>query len=164
MSGQWRPGMNHPTRYPEHMARKKHFIIAAGAVLGVALIASQLGGDEPSAAPVVSAPDTSAAPVATTECVDVPTVVADNLAQAADATKASKAGAVKSPASESWLIAVGLTDGPAAGEVAVFETVSITEAGASRAVNGMAKEFTGLSESSYTVADDVVDEAIACMK
>ena len=142
------------------MARKQ-VLIAIGAVIGVALIASQLGGDdEPTAAAPIAA--TSSAPAAA--CIDVPQAVADNLAQAADATAAGSMGAIKAPDSDTWLVAVELIDGPASGETAVFETADITAAGSSRAVNGMAKEFTGLPQSSYTVADDAVDEAIACMK
>lgn len=105
-----------------------------------------------------SAPATPAS-----QCETVAQVVADNLAQAAESSKAGRVGAVKGPVSETWIVAVELVDGPAAGEVAIFETASIAEVAQTRAVNGMAQEFTGLPESAYTVADDATDEAVDCM-
>lgn len=140
--------------------------IALFALVPLALVGCS--GAETEAAPVAVPAITkhvaaSSTPATAAQCETVAQAVADNLAQAAEASKAGKVGAVKGPVSETWLVAVELVDGPAAGEVAVFETASIVEVAQTRAVNGMAQEFTDLPESAYTVADDATDEAIACM-
>ena len=145
------------------MARK-HIIVIGAVAAGLALIGSLAGGGDdkpaPAAAPKPSATQSAATP--TTECVAVADAVAQSLAGAAD-TSAALFGGIKAHDSETWLVAVEFADGPAAGEVAVFEVASITEAGQTRAVDGFAKTFTGFPESSYA-GDPAIADAKACIQ
>lgn len=159
--------MDLPGRYAEHMARK-HLIVIGAVAAGLALIGSLASGGDDEAAPVKTmAPSTSAPapapePEPVSECVTIAPVVAQGLAEAAD-TSASRFGGIKAHDSETWLVAVEFADGPAAGEVAVFEVASITEAGQARAVDGFAKTFTNFPESSYA-GDPAIADAKACIQ
>ena len=165
-SGRGEHGMTHRHRYAEHMARK-HIIVIGAVAAGLALIGSLAGGadDEPTTAPApkptTAAPTPTAEAEPTTECVDVAEVVAHGLAEAAESST-TRWGGIKAYDSETWLVAVELADGPAAGNVAVFEVASIAEVGQTRAVDGFAKTFTGFPESSYA-GDPVIADAKDCL-
>lgn len=162
-SGRGEPQVDLPGRYAERMARK-HLIVIGAVAAGLALIGSLASGGDDEAAPVKTmAPSTSApAPEPVSECVTIAPVVAQGLAEAAD-TSASRFGGIKAHDSETWLVAVEFADSPAAGEVAVFEVASITEAGQTRAVDGFAKTFTNFPESSYA-GDPAIADAKACIQ
>lgn len=140
-------------------------------VLGA--IGQTLGGDdEPAAAPAstqaASTPATEPSPEPSepaVECLPVAELVAANLAQTIsdDATPA-RVGAVKSPSSDSYLVAVEISGGPADGLTAIFETLDIDAPGLTRGVDGVAHEFTNLPESAFSVADDASDQAKGCLK
>ena len=144
------------------MARK-HVIVIGAVAAGLALIGSLVGGGDDKPATVAAPkPTTPASSAPATECVTVADTVADALAAAADTT-ATRHGGIKAPDSDTWLVAVEFGTGPAAGDIAVFEVASITEAGQTRAVDGFAKTFTGFPESSYA-GDPSMADAKACIQ
>lgn len=149
------------------------WFITVVALLVLGGIGSTLGGDdEPATAPASTPAATSAAPepepsetAPAIECLPVAELVAADLAQAIsdDATPA-RVGAVASPSSESYLVAIEISGGPADGLTAIFETLDIDAPGQTRGVDGVAHEFTNLPESAFSVADDASDQAKGCLR
>lgn len=157
-----------PTKKP--FWRRWWFIaLVAVVVLGALL---NLGDGDDEAAPSTStAPTSSAAAPETsepaesepvTECLGVSELVAQNIAETIDDdAKAAASGAVKT--GDSYLVAVTLS-GPEAvdGLTPVFEALSLDEVTSMRAVDGVAREFTQFPESAFSVADQEVEDALAC--
>lgn len=159
-----------PARKPFY-TRWWFIILAVLLVLGA--IGSALGGDdEPAAAPATTqavstpAPEPSPEPSEpAVECLPVAELVAANLAQAiSDDAAPARVGAVKSPSSDSYLVAIEISGGPADGLTAIFETLDIDAPGLTKGVDGIAHEFTNLPESAFSVADDASDLAKGCLK
>ena len=159
-----------PARKPFYT---RWWFIALAIVVVLGAIGQALGGgDEPAAAPATAtssaaAPEPSTEPSETTpavECLPVAELVAANLAQAIsdDATPA-RVGAVKSPVSDSYLVAIEISGGPADGLVAIFETLNVEAPGLTRGVDGVTHEFTSLPESAFSVVDDASDLAKGCL-
>ena len=159
-----------PARKPFYT---RWWFIALAVVVMLGAIGQALGGDEPAAAPATTQAATSQAPEPSpepsetepaVECLPVAELVAGNLAAAIsdDATPA-RVGAVKSPSSDSYLVAIEISGGPADGLTAIFETLDIDAPGLTKGVDGVAHEFTNLPESAFSVADDASDQAKSCL-
>lgn len=159
-----------PARKPFYT---RWWFIALAIVVVLGAIGQALGGDEPAAAPATTQAATSTAPEPSTEpsettpaveCLPVAELVAGNLAQAiSDNATPARVGAVKSPSSDSYIVAVEISGGPADGLVPIFETLNIEAPGLTRGVDGVAHEFTNLPESAFSVADDASDAAKGCL-
>lgn len=159
-----------PARKPFYT---RWWFIALAVVVVLGALGQALGDDEPVAAPATTpaatsqAPEPSPEPSETTpavECLPVAELVAANLAQAiSDDATATRVGAVKSPSSDSYLVAIEISGGPADGLTAIFETLNIEAPGLTRGVDGVAHQFTNLPESAFSVADDASEAAKGCL-
>lgn len=103
-------------------------------------------------------------PVAATNCLAVDPVAAQGLAESMHAdAKVTKSAAVKSTVANTHVIVIEVEGGPFESDRAAFETVDIDRASSTRSIDGFAKEFTGFPESAYTIGDQDVKDAYACL-
>ena len=90
--------------------------------------------------------------------------VANHVAWAMDEEATPDAvAAVKVPDADSNVVAVRLAGGMLDGDVAIFETMNIETQSILLAVDGFAREFTGLPDSNLGVADEPSRAATACL-
>lgn len=161
------------------MSKRRKWIIVAAVVIVLAIIGGALGGDDaPEAAqPKQAATATQAASetptpepttteteeTVTSECLAVPDAVSASLAESMGDGTVTKSAAVKSTIADTYIVAIQLTGGGFEGDTATFEVASIEQASSTRAVDGFAKQFTNFPESAYSLGDEDVKAAHACL-